>query len=761
MGLNTDRSMVMLSAPNVRPSLVVTATRMLRILLAIAMPLIAAQTSAATPADVLVIYANSRLLPANVELDQGLTQPATTPEKPAIEFFSEFLGAPVFEGEVYEAKAAVFLRDKYAVRPPRLIVVAGVEALTFLLHRREHMFPGVPVVHVGVERPYLESIALPPDVVGHPADHDIPGTLRLAISLHPHARKLVVVTGDSAWDRDQLAQVRLALSQMRMPAEVEYLSALPSAEVSARLSEIGSDAIVFTTGYFRDGAGATFTPRQTVEMMARASVAPIYAVYATQLGTGVVGGRMSSYLDMGQATRALVERIIVDGTVPAAGSLGDLPVPVQLDWRQVRRWGISEALVPPDALIHFREPTLWESYRHQVLVAVAVMLVQAALIAALLLERRRRRRVAAKLAASESRVGMAARAARLSTFEWHFPNPLSSNGRRDEPDPVDRADAPNGDFERLRRSVHPADRERFETAARRAAQCGAELDIEVRVGYADADVRWIAIRGQSPTGEPHRLTGVRLDVTPRKLAEMQAQADRAALTHLSRVATMGQLSAAIAHQLNQPLAAILGNAEIARKLVGREPLGRGELEEILDDIIAEDQRAAEIIRKLGALYRRGEMERSPLEVNDLARETLDLLRAELTLRHVSVALELDASRPRIEGSRIQLQQVLLNLVLNGADAMANNPPDDRQLLIRTERENEVVHLHVVDQGIGIAPDELKRMFDPFWSTKSSGLGVGLAICRTIVSAHQGTLSAQNNRSRGVRLSITLPALSAG
>ena len=207
-----------------------------------------------------------------------------------------------------------------------------------------------------------------------------------------------------------------------------------------------------------------------------------------------------------------------------------------------------------------------------------------------------------------------------------------------------------------------------------------EVDVEYRVLEPDGSVRWMAARGRAEAGSDHRMTGVALDVTARKEAELQAEKDRAALTHMTRVSMMGQMSASIAHQLNQPLAAILGNAEAARKILRRDQPDLAEVREICEDIISEDRRAAEIIRRLGALFKRGEMHVAPLNLNELVTETLDLVRTELARRHVNTATELAPWLPLVEGGRVQLQQVLLNLILNAADAMNEVDPCQRKLI---------------------------------------------------------------------------------
>jgi signal transduction histidine kinase len=256
------------------------------------------------------------------------------------------------------------------------------------------------------------------------------------------------------------------------------------------------------------------------------------------------------------------------------------------------------------------------------------------------------------------------------------------------------------------------------------------------------------------------LAKVFASLRARRTAELQAVRDRAALHHMTRVSTLGQLSASIAHQLNQPLAAILGNAEAAQKMLGHKDVDLVELRSICDDIVSENNRAAEVIRRLGALYKRGEMKLQPLDVNGLIRETTDLLRSELLTRQVTVAIDFAASPPMVDGGRVQLQQVLLNLVLNAADAMAETEVPQRRLTLCTTCHDAEVHVDVIDRGPGIAPDDLKNIFDAFWSTKPGGMGVGLAICQSIVAAHRGKITATNNTNGGATFRVTLPSSQA-
>ena len=463
-------------------------------------------------------------------------------------------------------------------------------------------------------------------------------------------------------------------------------------------------------------------PRHSVEVIAAASAAPVYGPLDTYLGAGVVGGYVAPYEEQTKDAGGIVVSLL-NGVAPAditPGSIANVPM---VDWRQLRRWDIDERLLPPDTVVRFREPTSWEKYWREISLGIAVLLLQAVLIAALLFERRTRRRTASALKEAQEQMSLAARAAGLSLWVWDAARDkiMATTHSWRHADP--RQQEPIA-FKDVLAAAHPADRADLQRAAEEALATGSELDVEYRLAEPRGGVRWIAARGRAELGKDRQLFGVALDVTERKSAELRAAQDRAALRHMTRVSMMGQLSAAIAHQLNQPLAAILGNAEAAQKMLGRANVDLDELRAICSDIVSEDQRAAETIRRLSALYKRGDIKTEPLYLNALIRETLDLLRTELLTRQVTPVAVLVPELPLVEGEHVQLQQVLLNLVLNAADALAGIDAAKRRLEIRTRYDAATVQLLVIDNGPGIRPEELERVFEPFWSTKEGGTGNG-------------------------------------
>jgi len=232
---------------------------------------------------------------------------------------------------------------------------------------------------------------------------------------------------------------------------------------------------------------------------------------------------------------------------------------------------------------------------------------------------------------------------------------------------------------------------------------------------------------------------------------------RQELTHIGRVSAMGELTASLAHELNQPLSAILNNAEVAQRLLEAEDPDLLETREILKDIVADDRRAADVIRRLRALLKKGDLEHVPLDLNSVVDDVAQLVTSDVVIRNVPMRLDIATDLPKVLGDRVQLQQVVLNLVLNGLEAMRETTDREPALVIRTSRAGAAsVTVAIEDSGTGIETHDLDRIFQPLYTTKTEGLGMGLAIARTIVDAHGGQLRASNNAGGGATFEFTLP-----
>ncbi len=315
-------------------------------------------------------------------------------------------------------------------------------------------------------------------------------------------------------------------------------------------------------------------------------------------------------------------------------------------------------------------------------------------------------------------------------------------------------------YEDFSARVHPDDREYMLRTLARAIDGDGHYQAEYRVLLPDGATRWLASQGRvefTHERRPARLQGVVLDITQRKQAELEAQEHRSEVARLTRAASLGELSSALAHELNQPLAAILYNAQAAQLFLTR---GRFDLEEfrhILGDIVTDNQRASEVIRRLRALLTKGEFQPQLLDANELIRDVLKLMNHDLTAREVGVVTEFAADLPSIRGDRVQLQQVLINLILNAGDAMSQPPQNVRTLTLGSCRAPGAgVEISVADTGGGIPQGAEEKIFEPYHTTKAQGLGLGLSLSRSIVFAHGGRMWAENRAAGGAVFHCIIP-----
>ncbi|MCX7288168.1 MAG: ATP-binding protein [Rhodobacterales bacterium] len=525
-----------------------------------------------------------------------------------------------------------FLVERYGGLGLDAVMVLGAHALSYVVANREAFAPGAPIVYGGFgEAGMMTALSgqTLPDVSGVISPFDFRSTLDLALTVQPDAPEIVVITGSARFDRQWRSAFTSVIADTYRDLPVRFLPEATADEYLAEARTLDPGAIVLLLSVNLDAEGRRFLPVQFAEALAEASAAPVWSLYETQIGKGIVGGTVEDLSSTGREIGKMLRTAIAGD--PLAEPVKVTAVPT-VDWRAMQRHGLDLGRLPKGSRILFYEPTLWEQYRVFLIAVAAVVAAQTATIFGLVFHRRRY----------------------------------------------------------------------FRTQA--------SLDLE-----------------------------------------------RSQLIHVSRNLRLGQLSASLAHEINQPLAAIQANAEAGARIAGRTPPDLVEIGAIFQDINNDVRRAASTIANLRRLMVKGEVTMERLDLNEIVRATLALAQSELANSGVQVRQVLSPGPVEVSGNGPQLQQIVLNLVLNASEAMDGLPEAAKTLRVSTVfHPGGAATLTVEDAGPGIPPDQREEVFRPFVSSKPLGLGVGLAICRSIAAAHGGSLAFVDPEAAGARIVLTLP-----
>ncbi|MEA2892473.1 MAG: hypothetical protein QOI05_3266 [Bradyrhizobium sp.] len=368
------------------------------------------------------------------------------------------------------------------------------------------------------------------------------------------------------------------------------------------------------------------------------------------------------------------------------------------------------------------------------------------------------KRAEEKLRRSEARLAEAQRVSQTGSFGWNVSTGERFGSREffrilgyDNPLSVT--------LDMVLQRVHPDDRAFVEQIIDLGSREGADAAYEHRLLMPDGSIKHVRVVAHAVRDQAGQLEfiGTMVDVSATRRAEEKLHDAQAELAHVTRVTTLGELTASIAHEVNQPLAAVVANAEACLRWLNRETPDLAGARRSAEWVINDGIRASEVVRRVRALAHKADVEKVPLDLNNIVGEVVALVQRELASHLVSLRTELAAALPKILGDRVQLQQVIINLVMNGIEAMQPVTDRPRELVIRSRQEEmNGVLLSVTDRGVGISAENANRLFNAFFTTKSSGLGMGLSICRSIVEAHGGRLSASGDEGRGATFQFVLP-----
>ncbi len=647
-----------------------------------------------------------------------------------------------------------FLAKRYAHRPPDLLVTTGGPAVTFAVQHRARLFPGTPILMAGVAEQVLGGVPRLDNAVAVPLRIGLGDAMANILQLLPATRSVMVVLGASPLENFWTEQCRRAFAPYAGRVRFDYLDSLSFEEIRRRAAAPPADTAIFYGLMIKDQAGIVFDPADALKSLIEAANAPVFVLHESFFGFGAVGGRLISERAAG-AQAADVALQLLAGTPAARISAAPQEMtPPRYDWRALHRWRIDERLLPPDAEIRFRRPSLWEEYGHAIMAGLLVLLLQSVLIVFLFMQRNRLRRTDAELARSEQRLRritdalpvLIAHIDRRQRYrflnaayeEWFGIAPEAVLGR-----PIREVvgEALYAEIQDHVGRVLAGEPVRF--AKRIALEGGRRISIEA-----------IYVPDTDPSGRVRGFYALVMDVTEREHARQESKRLYDALLHAGRVSTMGELAGTLAHEINQPLSAIMSNAQAAKRFLDASALD--EVREILPDIAGEAARAGQVIERLRALLKNSTTTFEPIDLNSVIAEVVDLLRRDAAGRSVSVETDAHPGPLPVRGDRIQLQQVVMNLMMNAFEAMEQQPRTDRRIRIRTFRDASGITAAIEDTGGGVAPEEKDKIFNAYHTSKPDGMGMGLSICRSILRRHQGRIWVENNLQGGATFYFTLP-----
>ena len=699
---------------------------------------------------VLILHAHEASAPVFTRTDHGLLTTLESGGVPALNQFYESLELRRYPLPEHRKLLIDQMRMRYAGRKIDIIITMYPEALEFVTNECKSIFADVPILALYLPQGF-ELRKTEPHIIQHSASADVPGTVNISFRLAPNAKRVYVVSGAHPIDRAREEQARRELSMRQPPVDISSLSQMPFDKILAALSDAPSDSIVLLLPFSQDVTGKGYTAPNVAKRLSTVSKAPIFGILGVSLGHGIVGGSLISFEAIGAQAGELVLQILRDSfSSPSVPNILDVPPAPMFDWRQLKRWNLSESALPERSIIINREFTLWD-LKYYTIPALAFILAQSFMILRLVTQNRRRR------SAEESLQLKTEELDRFFSVTLDLLCIANTGGYFLRLNPAWEKVLGSSREELMANRffdfVHPDDLAGTQEAVSKIASQRELVHFENRYRCKDGSYRFLNWTAAS-VGEI--IYAAARDMTERLEVETEVRQRREELAHLARVAMMGELTASLAHEINQPLSAIMSNAQAAKRYLNTPAPDMEEVKEIINDIVKEDTRAGEIINRARALLKKTKMEFEPVDLNSVFREIVTLLNSDAVIRDVKIDLEFDSQLPVVRGDRVQLQQVALNLVMNAFDAMSERPRGERWVLIRTGLKDSKVLAAVTDNGTGVSTEDSEKVFQPFYTTKTQGLGMGLSISRSIIIRHQGRIWAENNPDGGTTFYFSLP-----
>lgn len=676
-----------------------------------------------------------------------------------VDFYEVSLDIARSQDVPQDAALVEYLRTHFSQRKFNLIVTLGQLPARFVSRYRSELFHDTPAVSLFVDQRRAPEANVGINDVVVAMDYDLRASINNILRVLPETKNLVMVLGNSPLDRSWVSILKREYAAFENRVNFEWFNDLTVDEMVKRAATLPADSAILYYFLVEDVKGVPYPQDRTLDALRAVANAPIFGICDYLLGRGIVGGPLIPTKAMASRAAEVSARIF-GGEAPSAIKSPPLEFgPSMYDWRELRKWGINEALLSPGSIVQYRELPVWVQYRWQLALIAAAFLAQTMLVSHVLIQRRRRQLAEQSLAESEERMTYAAASANVGL--WQF-DPQTGELWATEHSRTLFGLPPAVPLTRetIVAAIYPDDREGAIAGMHRAASSGGSAGTDFRIVQPDGQMRWLRVRARAHPDDrslPNQSSGIFADITEQKAAEAEAAEQRAEATHLMRVSMLGELSGAVTHELNQPLTAILSNAQAALHLLSKTSPDVAEVRDAIQDIVDANSRAGEVIQRLRNLLRKGEKKSEQVDLNELVNSTVALLKSELTTRGIKIEINLAHDLSTLTGDPVQLQQVLLNLLINAMDAMALTPEGLRVMIVSTHATGVgAIEVRVKDFGCGIRPVERARLFKPFYTTKDNGLGLGLTISSAIIHAHGGKLTLDNHDAGGAVAAISVP-----
>jgi PAS domain S-box-containing protein len=641
-----------------------------------------------------------------------------------------------------------FLRERFWGRQPDLVITVGGPAFIFWASHRNNLFPAAPALIAGITEQVLRTEKIALNAVAVPLRLNLQQVIADILQVLPHTQNIAVILGASQLEALWLSECRKNFAVFSKRINFIYLNNLKFEEIRKRVAALPPNTAILYGLMIVDAAGVPYNPREALKAIVADANSPVFSVHQSFFGLGTVGGRLMQESEAGVKAADAAVRILQGEPIHAI-SASPLPAgnPVY-DWRALKRWGISERRLPPGSIILYRQPSVWKLYSGRIAAGGMLIIAQAFLIVWLCIQRRRRQNVERDLIRSDERLRLITNALPVliayvdadrcyqfnnETYrQWFGIRPEEAKGR-----PMWEAGG-----ERLHLKIAP-----YVEKALKGQGVNFSLDIESDSGRIRT-METVYMPDKDAHGIVRGFYVLAMDVTERQRAQQESRRLLDQLLHAGRISTLGEFAGAIAHEINQPLSAIMSNTQAAKRYLNAPSPDLQEVKEILPDIEKEAGRAGKVIDRLRALLKKTNPTYQPIDLNSIVQEVVGLLHSDAVIRDVKVSTELDSQLPLVHGDRIQLQQVILNLMLNAFDAVSEILREDRRVQVRTFLIDSLVTTAVCDSGRGVPASEQEMIFKPYYTTKAQGLGMGLSISHSIISRHCGRIWVENKSGGG-------------